>query len=341
MDTPISFASAALRNPAGLAWGGLKLKNPVVHDQRANRQPDAAAASASASTAAAAADEGGTPYTPGPRRGDGPPAPPPEGSGRALGPFNSAIASYQAVSQSLSYQRDDSFDLSVRTAEGDTATISISRAHSQSSSLAVGRYSSATGQGSALAFNSSSADSLSLEISVAGNLNDAETASINALLQKAQGVADDFFAGNQAQAAKGAAGLDISGDNNNTLGAFSFELQSRESLRAVATYESVAAATAPTAGAAQTLPPTETRESRESRALGADAGAANISAAPPPRDADFLRQLLSMFEDFARSAKELAGPARSEGTKPLVTAPVNPHAVRPDPAQVLLPDPAI
>lgn len=304
MDSLNLIGSAALRSPTsptsptGSTWGGLRLTNPAVHDGRAGRRPEA-------TVAAGEAAAGHTKYTPGPRHREGHPSHGFEPKA-APGGARSAIAGYQAVSQSYSYERSDSFDFSVRTAEGDTASISIARAHSESASVAAGSVAGANGQGSVLSLNRANANSLNLEIVVAGDLNDAETASINALLQKVQGVADDFFAGNQAQAATAASRLDVGGQGS-PLGAFSFKLQSQETLRAVATYQSVALATTPAADTVPALP---------QGTLPAQPGAApdavdthaqihtHTHTHTQPNEGDFLRQLLSMLKSLTPTAQE-------------------------------------
>ena len=299
MDKSISSAPQAFRGLAGSAFGGLRLTNPLVNDNRPAQRPAAEASR----------------YTPSQREG-GPLASPAEGR---PGRPNAAIASYEAVRQSISYERNNSFDLSIRTAEGDVASIRIAQAHSESSSVNIGRYATPQGQGGELALSSRRSDSIQFEISVSGDLNDAETASINALLQKAQGVADDFFAGNVEQATTVAQGLALNGDAPG-LAAFSFELQSRESLRATTAYASVAAIAAP---AAEFSPPAPWAVDK--------APSLALQAAAEPPEANFLRQLLAMFENVARSAAETAGPARGENNQPRKPGADEPKALPPAP----------
>lgn len=309
MHSSFSMAPAAQRGSNGFGFGGIRLGNPVVRAPATARQ----------SEPAVRVDDESTRYTPGTRRG----SPHAEGQERGRASANGASASYEAVSQSISYQRNDSFQLSVRTAEGDTATISLARGHSESASVAASRYTSAGAQGQSLALSSSRADSLDLQISVAGDLNDQETASINALLKKVQGVADDFFAGNQAQAASSASGLggaDGGGSDDNSLSAFSFQLQTRESLRAVSTYESVALSTAPTPAAT------------------GDTSAAAIPGRPQSAPPDFLRQWLSMLDNAARSAQEQTGAHAAEASKPKTKRPVELAAAQPAPPAVAAAD---
>ena len=186
-------------------------------------------------------------------------------------------AAYQAASQSVSYQRNDTFDLSIETADGDIATISISQQQSWASSLEAVSTAGRAGQANVQALSINSSDALEVNISVEGELSAEETAAINALVNQVNGVAEDFFAGDMEQATQAARQIRFSPDDS-TLSAYQFSLQSQESLRAVAVYESLANAT--------------------------DLRVAVSSAAEPK--ADFLQSLRAMLEDLARSSKILS-----------------------------------
>ena len=146
--------------------------------------------------------------------------------------------------RAVSVERNRSFDLAIKTAEGDVATIRIAQQESGSTSSRV----TISERGRALSLNAGAEynSTLNTSVSVQGSLNAEETASIDALVLKVNNVAEDFFAGDMDQAVRGAAGISITDDN---LSAFAFDLQSQEVLRATAVYENVAATTAPAATA--------------------------------------------------------------------------------------------
>ena len=155
--------------------------------------------------------------------------------------YGGSVSAVRAVS----VERDRSFDLAIKTAEGDIATIRIGQQESASASTQV----NISERGRALFMRASAEYSsvLDASVSVQGSLNAEETASINALVEQVNGVAEDFFAGDMKQAIRGAAGISFADDS---LSAFAFDLQSQEVRRAVAVYENVAATTAPAGAAA-------------------------------------------------------------------------------------------
>ena len=155
---------------------------------------------------------------------------------------NAAYGGSVSAMRAVSVERKRSFDLAIKTAEGDIATIRIQQQESGSESSQL----SISERGRALSVSASAAYSSALDasVSVQGTLNAQETASINALVQQVNGVADDFFAGDMDQAIRGAASLSISDES---LSAFAFDLQSQEVRRAAAIYENIAATTSPAA----------------------------------------------------------------------------------------------
>lgn len=155
---------------------------------------------------------------------------------------NAAYGGSVSAMRAVSVERKRSFDLAIKTAEGDIATIRIQQQESGSESSQL----SISERGRALSVSASAAYSSALDasVSVHGTLSAQETASINALVQQVNGVADDFFAGDMDQAIRGAASLSISDES---LSAFAFDLQSQEVRRAAAIYENIAATTSPAA----------------------------------------------------------------------------------------------
>lgn len=155
--------------------------------------------------------------------------------------YGGSVSAVRAVS----VERNRSFDLAIKTAEGDIATIRIGQQESASASTQVNI--SERGRALFMRANAEYSSVLDASVSVQGSLNAEETASINALVEQVNGVAEDFFAGDMKQAIRGAAGISFADDS---LSAFAFDLQSQEVRRAVAVYENVAATTAPAGGAA-------------------------------------------------------------------------------------------
>lgn len=193
-------------------------------------------------------------------------------------PYGNAASLVQAVS----VERKQSFDLAIQTAEGDIATVSIARQQSYNEKTQV----SISEPGRTLSLSASRADSINAVVSVQGNLNAQEFASINALVQKVNRVADDFFAGDMEQAITGALSIEMQG---NSLRAFAFDLQSREAQRAAAVYENIATTTAPLAVApAKTITP------------------AAIAPSPAPQGQSWLQSLRALFEGLNSNAKSLA-----------------------------------
>ncbi len=169
-------------------------------------------------------------------------------SGAAYGGSLSAL-------RAVAVERNRSFDLAIKTAEGDIATIRINQQESASTATQV----SISERGRALSLSASADYSsvLDASVSVQGTLNAKETASVNALVEQVNSLAEDFFAGDMHEALRGAASIRFADDS---LSAFAFDLQSQEVRRAVAVYENVAATTAPAFPAAQAPSEPATRE---------------------------------------------------------------------------------
>lgn len=129
----------------------------------------------------------------------------------------------------------DTFDLQVRTAEGDVATLRYERSDSATVSAAT----SASGAQSGFALEGKISQQVDLHIDVQGKLSDAERAAISALAQQVGSVASDFFAGNVDLAVKDAGQIDIS-KQAQILAAYDLKLESRDMQAAAAIYEDVA-----------------------------------------------------------------------------------------------------
>lgn len=199
-----------------------------------------------------------------------------------MGPsVGSLLSIAPAAVRAVSVERNRSFDLAIQTAEGDIATIHINQQESGSASSQV----TISERGRALSRSASAAYSNALDASVLvqGTLNAQETASINALVQQVNGVAEDFFAGEIDQAIRGAAGISITDES---LSAFAFDLKSQEVLRATAVYQNVADTTAPAAPAVPAVP------------------AAQTPVVPAPERNGWLQSLRALFDAVTKSASD-------------------------------------
>ncbi len=195
---------------------------------------------------------------------------------------------HHAEQHSVSLNRADSFELSITTAEGDIVTLDLSQQQTYNATGTMVR----SGKGQALALDVQASNELNVQVSVKGNLNAKEAASINALVNQVNGVAQDFFAGDMQKATAAASTISIA-NQADTLSAYAFDMQTQEVRRAVSTYTDVAAATAPQAPLAVQLP---------------DAPA---QAAPtaPQQEGSFLKSLLALFEVVMQGSKDAASAA--------------------------------
>jgi hypothetical protein len=201
-------------------------------------------------------------------------------------------AASSAVFTSASYDRQDFFDLQVQTAEGDVASLRFSQSSAGAVSTADVR--SASGNSQALTFNAT--QDTDMRVSVKGSLDDKERASINALADKVRSVADDFFAGNMDGALRSASRIDIS-KQGDSLSAYAFSLETRETRMAAAIYEDVAKSAGPLNVQLQLAGPTP-------------------AAAPPPEPAPvepvtkgLLKELLALFDRLTGTDQAPARPA--------------------------------
>jgi hypothetical protein len=123
----------------------------------------------------------------------------------------------------------------VRTAEGDVATLRYER----SDTAAVSAGTSGSGAQSGFALEGKFSQQVDLHVDVQGKLSDVERAAISALAQQVGSVANDFFAGSVDRAVRDAGQIDIS-KQAQTLAAYDFRLESRDTQTVAATYEDVA-----------------------------------------------------------------------------------------------------
>jgi hypothetical protein len=143
-----------------------------------------------------------------------------------LGGLGSANGLFAAAN----WNRSESVELRVQTAEGDVATLSF--AQSSSSAVAMGAVRSGLGSIEALAW--SAEDSSEVSFQVAGDLNESELAAIEALADRVNLVTEEFFEGDMDAAIETAGQLDLDNAEAEILNAFSFEMRSTETLEAAA-----------------------------------------------------------------------------------------------------------
>ncbi len=202
-----------------------------------------------------------------------------------------------SVFQAATYDRTDTFDLQVRTAEGDIATLSFSQDEHFSTSFV----SQQAASGAVQALSAQALQASGFHMGVQGSLNTQEAAAVNALAQQVSEVADDFFGGDMEAALQNAARIDIS-TQADTLSEYAFSLQTTQTQLAAAVYEDVALSTSPLD---VRIPQPELME----------------PPLPPPPPAsgngksDFLKNLLALFEGFTRSVKELTQPVAATNTR--------------------------
>lgn len=270
LDSRISVAPGALRNPFGsTAVGAIRAVQPVVRRDGAERAPER-------TKPAQVAAPQSTTYTPSAERSERAP----------LYSRTGAAAESSGVFAAASVERSSAFDLAVQTAEGDVATLSFS----SDSTFSLAGLSSGVAQ--ALVVDAS--ESSNLQVSVQGNLNDAELASIKKLAQQVSAVADDFFGGDMNAALKSASRIDISTEAD-TLSAYAFSMQTQETRAATAMYENVARTTAPL----------DVRPAQTTIDALPNATTATPSPTPPARDGkDFMQSLRALFEGLTQSLSD-------------------------------------
>lgn len=139
-------------------------------------------------------------------------------------------------------ERQESFDLTIQTAEGDTATLHVSKSLGSSSTVQA----KSSARGSTVESMLEQYGSLDVQISVKGTLNADEQQAIDRLMQDVNGVANTFFAGDTEAANTQADTLNI---QDPALAGFDMRLRSHEMSRVSAVYEDVAQFTAPAASA--------------------------------------------------------------------------------------------
>lgn len=191
--------------------------------------------------------------------------------------------------------RQNTYDLTIQTAEGDTATLHLSQSDGFMSTTAA----AVSGSSATEVRSKSGYRNLDVQLSVQGNLNTEEQKAIDALVEKVNGVAEKFFAGEMQAASRLADGVNLQGD---ALTAFAMDLHSQEMRRVSAIYEQVAGL-ADTAGSGTGDQPLQVTVPVARQVETAQQALTN---------AGVLSSMKQMFAELARSAKELLQAPASE-----------------------------
>lgn len=141
--------------------------------------------------------------------------------------------------------QQNSFALSLTTQDGDIVTINISRFQQQSLSAQVSNTGSSGSNkdgapgnsGTSIQVSGSRSFSSNFSLSVQGELDEEELASINALLEDVNAIATDFYAGDLDSAFELAQQLEI---DREELASLNLQLQQTRVSQAYVAYESVA-----------------------------------------------------------------------------------------------------
>lgn len=128
------------------------------------------------------------------------------------------------TSQQLDFSHKQSLNLQLQTKDGDQIQLSFSALNAQSQTLKPG------------SFQQTSIQANQLQISIEGDLSDAERADLSDFLQQVESLASTFYEGDLASAFSLAQEFDISGTE---LASFNLNLHTETQLRQVQEYRSV------------------------------------------------------------------------------------------------------
>ncbi|MCG8668954.1 MAG: DUF5610 domain-containing protein [Pseudomonadales bacterium] len=137
------------------------------------------------------------------------------------------------ASNELYYNQQRSFDMQVKTQDGDLVTIKVNSAESLSASSFAG----ATDNVAVSGFESSYSSSSRFSFSVEGDLDEGELAALNDLFAQVNDIADDFYAGDVEAAFNQA--LDVGYDASELAG-FAVNMRRSEVVAVRQTYAEVA-----------------------------------------------------------------------------------------------------
>jgi hypothetical protein len=129
------------------------------------------------------------------------------------------------------------FDLQVTTREGDKLRISVAQASASYAQSSVAAASNGNSTAAQFSSQSSSLQIAGLQVSIEGNLNDAERASLSKLFSQVQELSDKFFAGDLQGAFDQALKLELDGSQ---LASLSLNLSQTSVRQATDAYSTVA-----------------------------------------------------------------------------------------------------
>ncbi len=206
--------------------------------------------------------------------------------------------------------------LQIRTAEGDIVTLRIRARSTSTASFAAGAAADGTTVGAA---NMTTVNGARISVDVQGNISAAEAAAIGDVVNQVETLADQFFAGNVAQAFASAGSLQI---DSAQLASVALSLRYRASFSAVGVATTAPAAPAPTptpadgsAAPAPADPTTGTDATSDPAATtpdttpatvpAADPAAGTTPAASPPASAA-PPSIMSILQDFMKQVLDFA-----------------------------------
>ena len=129
-------------------------------------------------------------------------------------------------------QRSSSFDLSIKTQEGDTVTLSIDKFFNKQ----VSKEAVINNEGFTVNIDRQVERGKEVSYQVSGDINEQEQAAIDALIKKVDRLADKFYSGNVVGAFQKATRIGIDSDQ---LANFSLNLQSSKVVEVTKTYREV------------------------------------------------------------------------------------------------------
>ena len=134
--------------------------------------------------------------------------------------------------QDLSTSVHQSFDIQIKTQEGDTVTIRFDGMNATHQSA----FEANNKDGSVSGYQSESVSSSDFQMTIDGNLNEDEQKSLQDLMKQIKNVGQDFFKGDVKSAFKQAANIGFSTDQ---IAGFSLNMNMEKTVRAVSAYQSV------------------------------------------------------------------------------------------------------
>ena len=135
-------------------------------------------------------------------------------------------------SKTKSIQRSSSFDLSIKTQEGDTVTLSIEKFFNKQ----VSKEAVINDDGFTVNIDKQVERGKEISYQVSGDINEQEQAAIDALIKKIDRLSDKFYSGNLAGAFQKATRIGIDSEQ---LANFSLNLQSSKIVEVTKTYREV------------------------------------------------------------------------------------------------------